>query len=140
METGGGQGGGYVGVVRVGEWSVAIEVWGWQATLLEVVNGLSRATKVVAITRHDYAEDFFVSAIDGTIATSFTPSWPSRRHGSDPDRLNTLMRQVGLEPQQEGMAVENHIAAPFALAAKITGVAFTSSILNELLLVGDIRN
>lgn len=138
--TGGGYGGGYVGVVPVGKWSVAIELWGWQATLFEVVNGLSRASKVVAISRHDYAEDSFVYAIDGTIATSFMPRQPSRRHGTDPERLNALMREVGLDPQQKDGAVENSIAAAFALAAKITGVAFTSSILKEALLVGDIRN
>ncbi|WP_280205247.1 DUF6461 domain-containing protein, partial [Nocardia farcinica] len=47
-------GGGTVGVVRVGEWSVANEPGGWMATQHDVLADLSRGCEVVAITRHDY--------------------------------------------------------------------------------------
>ncbi|MEV6593998.1 DUF6461 domain-containing protein [Streptomyces acidicola] len=139
FDTGGGEGGGHIGVMRAGEWSVAIELWGWQATLSEIVSRLSFAGEVVAITRHDYAEDSFVYALDGTVVTDFIPRLPSIRHGSEPDRLDALMREVGLE-SKEDKSVEDSVAAAFALAARMTGVAFTPSILTKSLLVGGIGN
>lgn len=139
-QTYGGNGGGYVGVVRPGEWSVAIEPWGWQGTLLDVITGLSLSSEVVAINRHDYAEHEFVYSVDGTIITAFAPRMRGLQHGSEPQRLIPLMREVGLAPQQDNEPVQNPIAAAFALAAKITGVVFTPHMLNQPLLVGDIRN
>ncbi|MFJ4866893.1 DUF6461 domain-containing protein [Streptomyces sp. NPDC088748] len=138
-DTGGGEGGGYVGVVGLGEWSVAIELLGWEAALAEAASDLSRGTEVVTVSRHDYAENTFFYAIDGVIVTGFIPKIPSRRHGSDPERLNPLMLEVGLEPYQEDGDVGNPIAASFALASKITGVAFAPSLLEQPLLVGEMR-
>jgi len=133
-----------VGVVRVGEWSVAIEPDGFQATLYDVTPGLSVASEVVAVTRHDYAaEHGFVYAIDGVTVTGFAPRWPERRYGSEPDRLNGLMNEVGLGPERpedwEYRMHKNSIAWSFALAAEITGVAFTPEILGNPLLVGSIK-
>ncbi|MEV6160247.1 DUF6461 domain-containing protein [Nonomuraea sp. NPDC052129] len=147
-ETGGGQGGGYVGVVKVGTWSVAIELWGWCATSWETATMLSRGCEMVAVGRHDYAEDSFFYAVDGTVVTNFIPSWPCDRHGSDANRLNELMRAVGLPPQEpeddaKGEEVwddlsEHGLARVFALAARITGVSLTPNLLDGPLLVSAI--
>ncbi|MCG5217878.1 DUF6461 domain-containing protein [Streptosporangium soli] len=144
QETGGGKGGGYVGVVQTGGWSVAVELWGWEATLVTTVTGLSQGCEVVAAGRHDYAEHGFVYAIDGEIVTGFTPELPEHRWGGDPDRLNALMRETGLSPETSDDEAEwndryeNGIARMFALAAKITGVPFTPGVLDGPLLVGAI--
>jgi Family of unknown function (DUF6461) len=102
---------------------------------------------VAAVGRHDYAEDSFVYAVDGKIVTSFTPHLPSTRWGSDPDRINEFMRETGLPPEkldeEAGEATwddmyTNRISRAFLLAAKITDVVFTPSILDGPLLVGAI--
>ncbi|MFD1939820.1 DUF6461 domain-containing protein [Nonomuraea mangrovi] len=140
-ETEGG-GGGYVGVIQAGDWSVAIELWGWQATLPEILAGLSQGCEVVVVGRHDYAEHSFVYAIDGEVVTGFSPYWPDTRWGSHPDRLNELIHEVGLPLQavdeeweviRRGYA--DGISRVFWLADKITGVVFTPSILDGPLLV-----
>ncbi|MEV4291208.1 DUF6461 domain-containing protein [Nonomuraea bangladeshensis] len=138
----------HVGVVQAGEWSVAVELRGFQATLAEPLTGLSRGCEVVAVRRHDHAEDSFVYAVDGKVVTSFTPHLPGTRWGTDPDRINELMRETGLPPEEldeeaweatwDDMYV-NRISRAFLLAARITGVVFTPSVLDGLLLVGAIR-
>ncbi|SET57973.1 DUF6461 domain-containing protein [Nonomuraea wenchangensis] len=140
----------HVGVVQAGAggWSVAVELRGFQATLAEPLIGLSRGCEVVAVGRHDYAEDSFVYAVDGEVVTSFTPHLPGTRWGSDPDRINELMRESGLPPEKLDDEVweatwddmySNRISRAFLLAAEITGVVFTPSSLDGLLLVGTIR-
>ncbi|MER6952300.1 histone-like nucleoid-structuring protein Lsr2, partial [Nonomuraea sp. NPDC000554] len=130
----------YVGVAQVGEWSVAVEPWGGQAVLM--MTQLSRTGEVVGVARNDYAEHRFGYAVDGTVVTKFLPREPDQRWGSDPDRLNDVMREVGwvLEPpQDEGLldsgldSMDQHsVARAFALASKITGVALTLTALNRL--------
>ncbi|WP_162834571.1 DUF6461 domain-containing protein [Amycolatopsis circi] len=137
-QTQGGNGGGYVGVVQSGGWSVAVEPWGWQGNLPEVVAGLSKSSEVVSVNRHDYAEARFVYAVDGAVVTGFAPRLPSLRYGSEPERLTPLLRAAGLDPEGDERP-PNPIAAAFAVAAEVTGVVFTSEMLEESLLVGDIR-
>ncbi|MFB9621766.1 DUF6461 domain-containing protein [Nonomuraea helvata] len=148
-ETAGGDGGGHVGVFQAGEWCVAVEPHGWMVTLHEVVTELSRGCEVLAVTRHDYAaEHSFEYAIDGTIVTGYRLGHPYERYGSDPDRLNAFMRELGMgldEPEDdaawEAAWEDNHRAAvprAFALAAKVTGVPFTPDMLDRPMLVGPI--
>jgi hypothetical protein len=96
-ETAGGDGGGHVGVFQSGEWCVAIEPYGWMATLHEVATKLSRDCEMLAVTRHDYAaEHHFTYAIDGTIVTAYRLRHPYERYGSGPDRLNGFMLELGM--------------------------------------------
>ncbi|GII79045.1 hypothetical protein Sru01_40270 [Sphaerisporangium rufum] len=147
--TGGGDGGGHVGVVRAGDWSVAIELWGWQAVLHDVVPALSAGCEFVAVGRHEYAEDGFAYAIDGDLLTWFTPTTPQDRYGTEPDHLLAPMRATGLRPdppaedasEQEADWDDlsaNGLVRAFWLAAEITGVAFTRDLLDRPLLVGTI--
>ncbi|MEU1727325.1 DUF6461 domain-containing protein [Nonomuraea sp. NPDC005692] len=148
METDGGLGGGYVGVFKAGEWCVAIEPHGWMVTCHEVVTELSQGCEVVAVTRHDYADHSFAYAIDGTFVTGYQLRHPSERYGSDPDRLNGFMRELGMGldmPEDEAAwdaAWEDNYgtAVPrgFALAAKVTGVPFRPDLLDRPMLVGPI--
>lgn len=155
FENGGGSGGGHVGVVQLGEWSVAIELFGWMATLPDVLAELSRDCEVLGITRHDYADDSLAYAIDGTIVTGYNLTCPHLRHGSEPDRLNGFMRELGMtldrrddehdrddEDDWDDSAWETDYFAAvpraFALAAKLTGVRFVPEILDRAMLVGPV--
>ncbi|MFI7035118.1 DUF6461 domain-containing protein [Microbispora rosea] len=142
-------GGGHVGVLEASQWCVAIEPFGWMVTLHEVLPRGSRGCEVVAVTRHDYAaEHSFEYAIDGTIVTGYRPRHPYERYGSDPDRLNGFMHELGMgldRPESEAAwdaAWEDNCptAVPrgFALAARITGVPFTQDMLGRPMLVGPI--
>ncbi|WP_435867075.1 DUF6461 domain-containing protein [Streptosporangium canum] len=138
----------YVGVAQVGEWSVAVEPWGGQAALM--MTRLSRAGEVVSVARNDYAEHRFEYAVDGTVVTKFLPREPDQRWGSDPDRLNDVMREGGMvpePPQGEGMldsglgSMDQHsVARAFALTSKITGVALALTALNSLHFVSAARS
>ncbi|WP_431896894.1 DUF6461 domain-containing protein [Nonomuraea sp. bgisy101] len=150
METGGGEGGGYVGVVAVGEWCVAVEPLGWSAAMDERLARLSAGSEVVAVTRHDYADDYIGYAVDGSVITTFGPVTPDDRYGADKDRLNRLMREVGLPPdgtedddewevRLDDLA-QHGLARAFALAARLTGVTFTAGELDRPLLAGPIAD
>ncbi|MBF6347672.1 hypothetical protein IU448_01425 [Nocardia flavorosea] len=157
FETGRGFGGGAVGVLQVGEWSVAIELIGWMATLPDVLAELSRDCEVLAITRHDYAEDSLAHAIDGTIVSGYNLTCPHIRYGSEPDRLNGFMRELGMtldmrdrdnehDYDDEYDRDESHwdtaysaaVPRAFALAAKLTQIRFIPEMLDRAMLVGPV--
>ncbi|WP_306362101.1 DUF6461 domain-containing protein [Nocardia sp. CC227C] len=147
-KTDGGSGGGHVGVFPAGEWSVAIEPCGFWATDSDVLADLSRGCAVLAITRHDYARHSLAYAIDSTLVTAHALEIPHIRWGTDPDRLNDYMRELGMVLDSSDNEIDwdaagnttYNILVPraFALAAKVTGVSFTPDMLNEPLLVGPI--
>lgn len=101
------------------------------------------------MTRHDCAaEHGFEYAIDGTIGTGYRLRPPHERYGSDPERLNGFMLELGTgldRPQHDAAwdaAWENNYttAVPrgFVLAAKIIGVPFRLDMLDRSMLVGPI--
>ncbi|OEU88264.1 hypothetical protein DB35_18005 [Streptomyces abyssalis] len=137
-QSDGGAGGQYVGVLEAGEWSVAVELSGWEATLPDVAERLSHACEMVAVTRHDYAEHDFVYAVDGSFVTGFNAHTPGYRFGSDPEALNSRIRAIGVDPEQDEMCLDDPIATSFALAAEITGVVFAPDTLERPLLVGSV--
>ncbi|MGW0252745.1 DUF6461 domain-containing protein [Nocardia goodfellowii] len=143
-----------VGAWQAGEWSVAIEPFGWMATLPDVLAELSRDCEVVAITHHAYAEDSFVYAIDGRLVTGYSPlHCPHIRYGSEPDRLYGVMRELGMaldreeeerdwdgEDDGDDDDVDFFAALPgaFAVAAQLTGVRFAPEMLDRAMLVGPV--
>ncbi len=144
--TQGAEGGGHVGVVQANGWSIAVELSGWDAAMWEYCADFSRDCELVAISRHDYAEDTFLYAVDGEAVTCFTPI-PGRPTGSGPNRLNEAMQKLGMptglmdDDEWEAFGVrlyEETTARAFALAAEITGVPFTRDLLTFPLLVGPI--
>ncbi|TQS27296.1 DUF6461 domain-containing protein [Microbispora sp. KK1-11] len=143
-ETDGGDGGGYVGITRLGEWSMAIEPCGWHTALGENLARLAQGCEAVAVGRHDYAEHSFLYAADGEIVTAFTPHASVNRWGRDPDRLKEPMRRVGLPlTATTGKAAwdtrwDDALPKAFALAATITGVTLTPGSFDGPLLVASI--
>ncbi|MEU9833477.1 DUF6461 domain-containing protein [Streptosporangium sp. NPDC048047] len=111
---------------RVGDWTVLIEESGWRCTEADRAQALSAGTVAVAVLRHDYASDDFVYAVDGELVTYFNPKIPQWRHGNDPDRLNDLMREAGLDPDDvpgAGTKAPSSVSGALLLAARLTGVA-----------------
>ncbi len=146
-----------MGVGGGGVCSGPFEPEGWLATLHDVLADLSRGCEVVAITRHDYAEASFAYAIDGTVVTGYKPlDCPHSRHGTEPDRLNGFMRELGMTvdvrddendgdeydwEEEDERAESDYLASlprAFALAAKLTHVRFTPEILDRAMVVGPV--
>ncbi|WP_131737027.1 DUF6461 domain-containing protein [Actinomadura roseirufa] len=147
--TRGGEGGGYIGAFQAGVWCVAIEPDGWWVTDHHLLTRLSHGCEVVAVTRHDYAaEHSFEYAIDGTIVTGYRLRHPHERYGSDPDRLNGFMLDLGMgldrphdDATWDAVRENNYktaVTRGFALAAKVTGVPLTPDALDRSMLVGPI--
>ncbi|GIH73457.1 DUF6461 domain-containing protein [Sphaerimonospora thailandensis] len=133
-----------VTVTRVGEWTIAFELSGWEGSRPETLRELTRGGgEAVSVMRHDYAASHhFGHAADGEVRTVFRPEWPGERWGSHPDALNEDMRELGLDPEpaDEFESVSDSVPRVLALAGRISGVLFDPAIQDELLLGGIITN
>ncbi|OLT33210.1 hypothetical protein BJF79_07980 [Actinomadura sp. CNU-125] len=138
--------GGHIGVVQANGWSVAVELGGWTAVLTDYAADLSRGCEMVAVSRHDYAQDGFVYAVDGELITGFVPPLPFTGWGSDLHRLDRAMRSLGIPTEPMGdeweIAFErlhpDKLPRTFALAAEVTGVSFTRDFLDFPFLAGPV--
>ncbi|MFD1051899.1 DUF6461 domain-containing protein, partial [Kibdelosporangium lantanae] len=86
-------------VAALDGWTVLFEPGGFEGNHL--VAALSQGTEAVSVLRHDYASPSFDYAVDGTLVVHFDPTFPAYRHGSDPDRLLPLMREVGFDTDDD---------------------------------------
>ncbi|GAA3465756.1 DUF6461 domain-containing protein [Nonomuraea roseola] len=123
---------GYIGAVKIGDWTVVIEPGGWQIAVDSKIGArVSRGAEVVSVCSHDFASDTFAYIVDGTPVVWFDPMFPDERSGSDPDRFIEEMRQVGLDPDHDidGPGIDFPIPSSFALASKITGLPFSPDML-----------
>ncbi len=127
---------------RLDDWTVLIEVYGWQATEPDVLRALSAGTEVVSVLRHDYYANDFMYAVDGGLVTYFNYMQPARRYGSDPDRLVAAMMEAGFGPEhrgddeEDGNAHRPTIDGALLLAAGLTGVVLTQDVLSGPLMGG----
>ncbi|WP_371781958.1 DUF6461 domain-containing protein [Streptosporangium subroseum] len=121
-------------VRRIGDWTVAIEDGGWRGVQWEVLGSLSRnGGEAVAVQRHDYAQHHVTYAVDGHLITDINPGFPIDRQGTDPDRLNRHLRELGIDPAADD-SIDNPIPAALALATRITGVMVTPQHLHRPIL------
>ncbi len=75
--------------------------------------------------RPDYAARHYLAyAVDGVLVTDIDPTLPPNRRGSDPDRLNDHLRDLGIDPEAADQ-IDNPIEAALAIAARVTGVVLT---------------
>lgn len=108
-------------VLPLGEWTVVFEPDGFNGSHLTPV--LSRGTEAVSVLRHDYATPAFVHAVDGELVTHFDPTFPADRHGADPDRLLTLMHEVGFTTTEDDPdRFAGDTGRSLRLVEKLTGV------------------
>ncbi|GIH70711.1 DUF6461 domain-containing protein [Sphaerimonospora thailandensis] len=115
-----------VTVKQAGDWSILIEDCGWRSVERDVMGELSReGGETVAVMRHDYAARHdFAYAFDGELVTGLDPSCPGTRWGTEPDRLNQHLRELGIDPDADDW-IDNPIPAALALASRISGVMVT---------------
>ncbi|MFB9890819.1 DUF6461 domain-containing protein [Planobispora takensis] len=122
-------------VARIGNWTVAVEEDGWRGADSGRLARLSdEGGEAVAVMRHDYAARHHLAhAADGTLITDIDPTFPYHRQGSDPDRLNDHLRNLGIDPDATDQ-IDNPIEAALAIAARVTGVVLTQRHLRRPLL------
>ncbi|MDP9866398.1 MULTISPECIES: DUF6461 domain-containing protein [Streptosporangium] len=134
----------YVGALEMKGWTVLIQLWTGSIGLNRLLlRSLSRSTEVVSIHRNVHATDYFVYAIDGEQVTCFDQLVPDTRWGSDPDRLVSKMREVGLSWEGPGVGApfpRPSFPRSFTLAKKITGFSFSEDILNTRFLGAAVRD
>lgn len=129
----------YVGALEVNSWAVLIQLWTGAIGLNRLLlRGLSQSTEVVSIYRNVHATDYFAYAVDSEEVTCFDQLVPDTRWGSDPDRLVSKMREVGLS--WEGPDIDAPFPRSFALARKITGFSFSEDMLSARFLGAAVRD
>ncbi len=111
----------WIGVRIVGPYVLAVEVDGWQGSRPEVLERISAGTRAVSTYWNVNGTTRFSCAAAGRVLTSFDPLFPDRRHGDDPDGLESV--RAGLPWDAEG-ADEGALPVPLALAlaARVTGL------------------
>ncbi|MFD1504011.1 DUF6461 domain-containing protein [Streptosporangium lutulentum] len=118
-------------VARIGDWTVA-ECKGRQGSRREFIESLSRdGGEVITVQRDGVADGSFIHAVDGQVVTSFVPSRPFERQGSDPDGLNGHLRVLGIDPTADDI-VDNAVPAALALASRISGVVIIDTVDNYI--------
>ncbi|MFI6514637.1 DUF6461 domain-containing protein [Spirillospora sp. NPDC050679] len=126
----------------LGDWTVVIEPNGFNGTFASCLPALSQGTEAVSVLRHDYAEDTFDYAVDGTVVTGFELLAPEYRYGNDPDLLLEHMRAAGL-PTEEGEDEAGHDISPSTrglyVAGQITGVMLHPEALDGELLFAEVQ-
>jgi uncharacterized protein DUF6461 len=114
---------------QVEDWTIVIEVNGFQGSRSEVLSSLSWQTEAVTAYRNVNDVGHFSHAMNGDVWTSFDPLFPGRRDGRYPDRLLPLMRRVGLDPDLDMSERPAAHMAAMKLADAITGVHLDVNVL-----------
>jgi hypothetical protein len=103
---------------------VVLEPFGWEGAGT-LVAAASRGTEALSVLRHDYACPRFAYAVDGIELTAFDPGLMDHVWGTEPERLRTHLRAVGLDPvdPEDGVTRLGKAAVrSVLLAAAVTGV------------------
>ncbi|MEO3875396.1 histone-like nucleoid-structuring protein Lsr2 [Nonomuraea sp. B12E4] len=122
--------------LQIGGWAVAIEDSGWRGADHKRLASLSRGGgEAVAVMRHDFAARHHLAyAVDGVLVTDINPRSPHNdRQGSDPNRLNDHLRDLGIDPEATDQ-IHNAIQVALAIASRITGVMLTQQHLRRPIL------
>ncbi|APU14872.1 MULTISPECIES: DUF6461 domain-containing protein [Actinoalloteichus] len=115
--------------VRLGSWTVLMEIDGFQGTRREVLRGLSTGGEAVSVFRDAGDTGQITHAVDGVVRTCFDQLAPDRRWGAEPDALVDAMASVGLHDQGRGAAAPavDPDSAALALVERLTGVRLTEA-------------
>ncbi|MEU4328763.1 DUF6461 domain-containing protein [Nonomuraea dietziae] len=119
-----------VRVVGLGEWTVAVEKFGWQGRAHQALRELSRdGGQAIAVSRQDNANHRLSYAADGQVITSFNPEFPGIREGVAPGHLDEHLRKLGIDPAADDQ-IDNPLPAALCLTSWISGVMLTPAHLN----------
>ncbi|MER5556169.1 DUF6461 domain-containing protein [Streptomyces sp. NPDC002793] len=119
-------GGYFVGVAAVGDWSLMVEYNGFVGVTDALMLPISQGREVVSHFCNVNAVDHFCWYEDGTTRLHFQPLFAYQRDGSHPDRVLTEMEEAGFDlDDTDERNYEGHTEAAFALAERLTGVRLT---------------
>jgi len=119
---------------RLDGWTVMIEPGGFEGSDTALLSAVSEGSEAVSVLRHAYASNRFGYAAAGRLVTGFDPSWPGRRWGTHPDRLLSVMDEVGMTPDDPDAGYVEGTLPALELAGRITGVGVPLRVLDEPLL------
>ncbi|MER7081644.1 hypothetical protein SAMN02982929_00592 [Saccharopolyspora kobensis] len=108
---------------RLGSWTVVLEPCGfWGSSLTPI---LSRGTEAVSLLRHDYASPHLDYAVDGELVTGLDPTFPDVRYGTEPARLDPLLREAGFDLAESENGQDRAFSLSLRAIRLITGVSPT---------------
>lgn len=114
-----------------GDWTLALDFGGDLGTRPGFMEKLSTGTRAVSHSSNGGKPmRFFHWYENGDLRTTFE-GWPTHRTGSTPDELNALMREVGLNTEDDDAPEVDCKAAVFALTERLTGVQVTDELLRH---------
>ncbi|MDV7137203.1 DUF6461 domain-containing protein [Williamsia muralis] len=118
-----------VGLFQHGDWVIIYEDNGYVGASPRLMQPLSAGREVVAHVGSEVSNFFWF--LDGMDRTWFETLFASRRHGTAPDDLVPIMRQIGgFELDHNGDHREFHDReATFALCDSLTGLRLTPQLL-----------
>ncbi|GIM97190.1 DUF6461 domain-containing protein [Paractinoplanes toevensis] len=108
----------FIGITRVGDWSLIVEDNGDLGVTDRLVRPLSAGTTVVGHYRGADGHGRFLQLTDGRVELDFDPAAPAT--------VTAAMSAVGFAP---GIDAGTSMAASFALAERLTGQQMTQSLL-----------
>jgi len=119
---------------RLDGWTVMIEPGGFEGSDTALLSAVSEGSEAMSVLHHAYASNRFGYAAAGRLVTGFDPSWPGRRWGTHPDRLLSVMDEVGMTPDDPDAGYVEGTLPALELAGRITGVGVPLRVLDEPLL------
>jgi len=118
----------FIGVARIGDWSLIVEDNGDLGVTDRLVGGLSLGTTVVANHHKQDGHGRFLMLRDASVELDFDPVTFPKRTGSRAEELAPTIAAAGFgagdDPNQSMLAA-------FALAERLTGVAMTQELLRD---------
>ncbi|RKT87524.1 hypothetical protein SAMN05421805_11310 [Saccharopolyspora antimicrobica] len=108
---------------RLDSWTVVFEPYGfWGSSLTPI---LSRGTEAASLLRHDYANPHLDYAVDGELVTGLDPTFPDMRYGTEPTRLDPLLREAGFDLSESENGQDRAFSRSLRVIQLITGVSPT---------------
>ncbi|MFJ4094155.1 DUF6461 domain-containing protein [Kitasatospora sp. NPDC089913] len=116
-----------------GGWAFAVQAWGARVLEEGILEEVSAGTRALALIRTETLP-WFSYYEDGESVCGFDPGMPWMRDGSDPDRFDRVMSEVGLNPSKEA-AEPGSVAGMLRLAERAFGVGlpYEEVVVGELL-------
>lgn len=134
----------FVGATMTGDWTMIVEPNGNLCTDEPVVQSLSRDGELVSLFYSEHSDPRFLWARDGVVLVDFDPVSAGWRMGAEPDRLNSVLEQLGFDMSTEEIEPadprwhydEQWQARVLALMHHLTGVRLTAEMLETAVFRG----
>ena len=118
----------YIGVGKVGDWSLIVEDHGDLGATDRFALPLSVGTTLVSHCRAADGHGRFLLAVDSVVQLDFDPRAPGKLRG---ERAGELAPQVTAAGFGDGSNSYRSMEAAFALAERLTGVSMTQDLLRN---------